>query len=803
MGQAFQFNTWLRQQRKARDLTQQELAAQTGYAISTIRKLEAGVLRPSHHLARQLANVLHLTPEEVSAMIKLARTRPDPARAGADAAQFSATLADVSAAATLPVPSTPLIGREPNIARVCAQVQQPEIRLVTLTGPGSVGKTRIAIAAAQALAPQFADGVRFVPLAAVTDPRLVVPAIAQAVRLRDRGLPATVARVAGYLRDKHLLLILDNVEQVAAAATDLAELLAAALHLTLLVTSRVALRLSGEHILPVQPLPLPPRAAFADQRTLLQYPSVDLFMQRRAALQPGLAITADLVRTVAEICVRVDGLPLALELAASRSATLSMPDMLVRLDQRLPLLTMGSADQPVRQRTMRATLDWSYALLDPDARTLLARLSVFAGGWTLDGAEALGFAPGDAARSTLDVLESLVDHSLVYTVDGPDGLRRFGMYEVIRKYAHERLVEHGEAAIVRRQHAQFFVTLAESAEIVHDSVWLIRLEQEQPNLRAALRWLIEQRLAEPALRLATSLAWFWIQHGHLSEGYQWLTQALEIDDAAAPTLQAKALGQVGGIAYRQGAYAPAIVLLDASLTLYRTLGDHESIAWLAANLGVALNEQSEWERALALSDESLDLFQMLDFAYGTAWAVYMRAEIALVRADYDEAARLLANAVARFRALPDQHSVATALARLGDTAVARAEYRVAGSAYAESLTLFLEREEKMGIAATIEGCAGLTIALIAATPIAGESSAPSLPVARTARAAVAIQLLGAAAALREIAGAPLPASARESYNHALRTAHTLLDDATFAAAWAEGRMLTLEDIALIIHRLLA
>ncbi|HEX9440978.1 MAG TPA: AAA family ATPase, partial [Roseiflexaceae bacterium] len=454
----------------------------------------------------------------------------------------------------LPVQPTPLIGRDREVAAVCATFRRVDVRLVTLIGPGGVGKTRMGLQAAAELLDTFPDGVYFVALAPITDPALIAPTIAQMLGLQETGGRPLVALIEDYLRDKQLLLLLDNFEQVVVAAPLIAELLAAAPDLKLLVTSRAILHLSGEHVFPVPPLGLPDRQQLPTIERLSQYDAVALFIARARAARPEFQVTNDNAPAVAEICHRLDGLPLAIELAAARSAVLSPQALLVRLDQRLKLLTGGARDLPIRQQTLRDTIAWSYDLLDAAEQTLFARLAVFVGGARLEAAEAVTTLNVETFErfNVLDGLTTLAEQSLLRQDEGEKGEPHFVMLETIREYALERLEQSGEAQSIRRQHAIYYLALAERAKVelsgTEQEARLLQLAAEYDDLRAALAWALGGGDAQVGIRLALALAgpswevgrfWsgFWALYSYSSEGQKWLEQVAQ-SSAAAPAVQA-------------------------------------------------------------------------------------------------------------------------------------------------------------------------------------------------------------------------------------------------------------------------
>src|SRR5215469_4197256 len=439
----------------------------------------------------------------------------------------------------LPTSLTPLVGREQEIAAVCALLWRPEVRLVTLTGTGGVGKTRLALEVAAAMNAAFADGICFVTLAALTDPELVLPTIAQSLGVREQGSRPLLDSLKDHLREQQLLLVLDNFEQVARAAPVVADLLAATPRLHVLVTSRASLHLSGEHEFVVPPLALPDVQNLPPFERLTEYESTRLFTERARAVQSGFALTEENAAAVAAICQQVDGLPLTIELAAGRTKLFSPQALLPRLKSRLKLLVGGARDRPLRQQTLRGTIAWSYSLLEEDEKILFRRLAVFVGGCTLEAAEAVCNAHADLEIDVLDAVTGLVDKSLLGQETQADGEPRLLMLETIREYALERLEASGEAEAVRRQHATFFLQEVMEAEpkirSAEEARWRKRLEVEQDNLRAALGFTLESQEAEMGLQLAGALLPFWRVSSQDREGRSWCELVLAQPGASART----------------------------------------------------------------------------------------------------------------------------------------------------------------------------------------------------------------------------------------------------------------------------
>jgi predicted ATPase len=616
----------------------------------------------------------------------------------------------------------------------------------------------------------FPDGVWFVNLAAISEPNLVASAIAQALGVPEVAQQPILDSLTQAVRKKRTLLLLDNFEQVLDAADLVAAILAEAPGLKVLVTSREVLHLSGEHEFAVPPLALPDLAQPPSAEQLTQYDAVRLFIVRAQAAKADFAITNANAPAVAEICYRLDGLPLAIELAAARVKLFPPQALLTRLDQRLKFLTGGARDLPERHKTIRNTIDWSYQLLDAGERTLFAQLGVFVGGCTIEAAEAVCNADGDLPLDVVDGLAALVDKSLVKQVDGLEGEPRFTMLETIREYALERLAASGELELLRQRHAAFFVTVAE-AGLSYE-----RQELEFPNFRAALEWSRTEADGTTTLRLVLALDW---KHS-VSEARFWVTEALAPraggasgpDTAASRPLRARALEMLGSIAGWQDDLATAQQAHEESLALLRELGDTGSIAGAMSSLGRVVAWRGDYERSGALVEESLALFRQLEDSGGINECFFFMGNLAYLQGNLRRASECWQEALTLARQRDDTWLVAMSLFHLGIVALDQGDHGRAGAYLAESLTLWRNIGWQWAALHALEVCAGL-----AAAQGAGRKAA---------------RLFGADEALRETLGLGILAIWRDRYQRALAAARALLDDATFAAAWAEGRAMTLE-----------
>jgi predicted ATPase/serine/threonine protein kinase/DNA-binding CsgD family transcriptional regulator len=757
----------------------------------------------------------------------------------------------------LPAQPTSLIGREQEVAAACSFLRLSGVRLLTLTGPGGVGKTRLGLQVATDLLDDFVDGVYFVQLAPISDPDLVVSTIAQVFGLKEVGDQALPDLLKASLRDKHLLLLLDNFEQIMEGASRLSDLLAVCPHLKLLVTSRAVLHIRGEHEFPVPPLALPDLTRLPEFGALSQYAAVVLFLQRARAVKPDFQMTPTNASNIAEICVRLDGLPLAIELAAARIKLLSPQALLARLEHRLAVLTGGAQDVPARQQTLRNTVVWSYDLLNTEEQQFFRRLSVFVSGCTLQALEAVCAALGDGTVSVLDGATSLIDKSLLQTTE-QEGEPRLRLLETIREYGLECLTASGEMEAAQQAHAMYYLALAEEAEPKlagpQQVLWLERLERELGDLRSALYWLREQEETEAALRLSGALWRFWWRRGHLSEGRHFLEQALFASEKVVPSVRAKALNGAGVITGLQGDFGQAEALCRESLALLRELRDTAGIAialWMLGYMAMARSNyavartlaeealalsreigdtwgiassldilasvviiQGEYVRARSLAEESLAFYRERGDTWGIARSLWLLALGIFSQGDLVRARTLFEESLALYRETGDKRGIAYALIMLGYVAYFRGEHSTMPSIFEESLALSREVQDRQGIAWGLYGQGWVAFGqgdYVAARALFEESLAILraldqrwfIPLCLEGLATVAstqgqpvwaVRLWSAAEALRAAIGAPMLPPLRIMYERAVAAKRVQLGEEVFAAAWAEGQTMSLEQV---------
>jgi predicted ATPase/class 3 adenylate cyclase len=600
---------------------------------------------------------------------------------------------------TLPAPPNELIGREEEVEALKLLLLREAVRVITLTGPGGTGKSRLALELAAGLATDFADGVYFVGLGALSDPGLLASSIAMALGLRENPARPVVESLMDSLQGKHMLLVLDNFEQILAAAPVLAALLTVCASLKVLVTSRAVLHLSGEQEYPVPPLKLPEAGRYLAPEALERYPAIALFVQRARAVKPSFQLTGDNAVAVARICAHLDGLPLAIELAAARSKLLSPQAMLERLGSRLDFLKGGARDAPARHQTLRQAIAWSHELLTEEEKGFFRRLSVFTGGCSLEATERVCGVAGSLDADALDAVAALADKSLLRQDAGPGEEPRFVMLETIREYGLERLRSSGDWEATRRAHATFFLELAEQAEVEltgpRQHLWLDRLEADHNNLRAVLSWAEEQGEIELGLRLGAALWRFWVTRGHMLEGRQWLQRLLALPGGAARTsARARVLHGLGTIIYEISDFAQARPFLEESLSVWREVGDRRGMAAALSSLGWLAFEVGDFGAARTLSQEALLLNRELGEKRGVAVALFNLGQLALQQSDYPAALSLLQESLALRREIGDRRGCAYVQVSLGWMEQQRGNHGQAAAILGEALAVFRELIDK-------------------------------------------------------------------------------------------------------------
>ena len=718
----------------------------------------------------------------------------------------------------LPVQRTAFVGREREVADLRQLLAREDARLTTLTGPGGIGKTRLALQVLDEMSGSFAAGVHFVSLSAVSGSDAVMAAVGQAIGLREVPGESQRDTLKEYVRglSQPQLLLLDNFEHLISAAPDVAELLTLSPNLRVLVTSQALLHVYGEHEFPVPPLATPDlKSAPAALEALSNFPAVALFVERAKAVKHDFVLTKANAAAIAAICSRLDGLPLAIELAASRVKLLSPAAMLARLESSLNLLTGGARDLPLRQQTLRGTVNWSYSLLNPAEQSLFRRLSVFIGGCTLEAVEAVCNTKDDLGLDVLDGLASMVDKSLSQQLDQPSSESRFLMLSTIREYALERLTESGEEFATRRAHAAYYVVLAEECggELRSRAEWLERFDLEQQNFRQALEFLIANGDASWGMRLGAALFHFWEVREHLAEGRGLLDRLLKLPDTAQPKMRAQVLFCAAVFASEQGDYASAQKLHEESLKIYRDLHDNRGAAVALNALGVTARDRGDLKTACALFEQCVATWRDLGSSIDTARALSNLANVVRLQGDHARAHALYDECLAIFQASGDSTAVAWTLNYLGDLVRESVDSIAARAYYEQSLSAFRQLRDGWGIASALCDLARLSSVEGKhqdAAGLYGESikifhdlghkrgiarvlECFAVSAAVQSRPEQSLRLAGAAAALRQRIGAPLIPAEQSKLEKKLEPARSQLTGAAGLEAWSAGWAMSVEE----------
>ena len=774
------FGAQLRRLREAAGLTQEELAERAGLTARAISMLERGERkRPYPHTVRSLADALELSEGERAVL-----TAAIPRRSGDGAAVSDEAAATYSSA--LPASLTPLLGREREVEEIAGLLLgrtaagAAAVRLLTLTGPGGIGKTRLAIEAAKKAAGYFPDGVAFVALAPLGNATLVMPTILRGLGLREAaGVVRPLEVLCQYLRERKFLLVLDNFEHVAEAAPEVVDLLSSCPNLSVLVTSRAPLRVRGEREYSVSPLAVPDPTHIPEAEEVAQTPAARLFIERAEDASPDFELTQANAAAVAAICWRLDGIPLALELAAARTRFLGPTALLSRLDQALQ--AGGARDLPQRQRTMRATLDWSHELLQEPERELFRRLSVFAGGFTLEAAEEVCAAGAVEAEEVLVLLGNLAEQSLVVVETSPEGRTRYRMLEPVRQYALENLRQSYKEDEVRWRHTEYYLALAEEAEPRikgQDQVeWLDKLEAENDNLRAAIGWSLEVEEAQTAAQFGWALGMYWVMRTRHGEGRLLMEQTLaQGGDELPARLRTRALWALAVCVYGSGDNERMMEVAEEGVALSRQAGDRVGEAYTLGVLGYAALQLGDLDRAERVLKESLEMVREQGDTWRTAHTMNHLTVMALRRDDRPRAAGYAEEALAHTRQTGDRYAANVALSLLAQMAWESDEQERAAGHWREALRLSYELTNKANSASSIQGLA--TVA-----GVRGELRR-------------AVRLLGAAEALQEAAGLVLYAyttyTSNEPHQCAASAAREELGERAWKEARDEGRAMTFE-----------
>lgn len=782
MNQALTFGGWVRQRRKALDFTQEHLAEHIGCAVETIRKIESGRRRPSRQMVELLAEHLSVPSGEWPSLVQFARLGELFAQ-GSTAVPSGVTKRPPAEGSIsgLPVYLTAFVGRGKEIEDVISIMRRHDVRLLTLTGAGGSGKTRLAVQAASRMADQYKDGICFVPLASVEQPSMVISAVGKALGMRQSTGRDLAASLRDYLHNKRLLLVLDNFEHVSQAALVVGQLLNSTNFLKVLVTSREPLHLYGEQEYHVPPLALPAPWEDVALDEIARYEAVELFVRRARAVKADFSLSPDNASAVVEICRRVDGLPLAIELVVSRISVLPPRNILSYLDSSLHLLTGGPRDLPTRQQTLRSCIDWSYRRLGKDEKWLFRGLGAFANGFTLGTVEAI-FSPLYEGTSTiLDLLESLADKSLLLEYDGSDGEPRFTMLQTIRDFARECLYNSGEATNTLARYAEYYMVLAESAEMGRSTpdyaIWLERLEAEHDNIQAALHWCRGDGDTGTGLRLAAALTRFWYVRGYIDLAYHEFMLMLDKASSLPPSAdRVKVYAAAGEAALEQERVEMARLLFEAGLEDAREVGETRCTAGVLLDLGCSTYLLGDCQAGRRHLEEALSLMKECNHRGGVAVALLHLGEVAQCLDDMVEAHSFYSQAIQQYRDQGALSGLAFALYKFGNFEWQAGRVNSAHSRFCEGLALSAKLKYNLCIAQCLMG-----LAAIAASSTERED---------VERSAV---FCGASEALVETRRVYVAKNDRLDCEPVITAARRWLGDEAWDAAWAVGRSLSIDE----------
>ena len=756
------FGHWLERRRKALDLTREEFAQMVGCSASALRKIETDERRPSKQLAELLAIKLDIPKEEHATFIKIARGELSIDRLKSPHPFPNLSLFQPTQAFSphLPISPTPLIGREIELSALRGMLSDPQCRLITLVGPGGIGKTRLAMEAACAQYNEFKDGVAFISMASLSSPSLIIPSIANALGVPLQGKTDTTGQLINHIHNRHLLLVPDNAEHLLDGVNVFTEIIKSAPHVKILCTSREPLNLRGEWRFEVKGLQYPQGV---EDGEFHNNSAVTLFLQRAHQVNTKLNLKNEDRAAIGRICKMVNGVPLAIELSAVWTRMLSYQEIALEIEKSLDFLSTNMRDIPERHRSMRAVFDHSWKLLTADERDVLMKLSVFRGGFTRELAE-------QVAGANLTHLSALVTKSLIQRI----GEKRYDLHEMVRQYASSQLQLTNMQGSAYTSHLRAFIHLAETIEPKltqnNQSRWLIYMETEYDNFREALNWAFESGDIESSLRLAGALWRFWFMRSRLLEGSQWLERALQASDDAPAILKAKALNGAGLLAYYQGRFDQAKSWLERCLALQNSLSERD-LAYTELTLALVVHDQLDFNRASILYGETLQSFRRLNDSFGIIRALNSQGALASDLGDLDTADKLFNECLTLARECRDKENVAIALTNLGWTAASRGDIKSVELCQ-EAISLFCDLGNKLGIAFSLEGVA-------AGFVVAGQVDR-------------AVKLLGSARSLRKTIDAPLGGTHARSLEAIIQQARSALPDSVFAIAWTEGESMPME-----------